>query len=354
MENSNVIRHIFPNARFLVVDDIATNLKVSEGLLAPYEAALDTCLTGHEAIELVKRNNYDIIFMDHMMPEMDGIEATICIRQWEKESGRGKSIPIIALTANVFSDVREMFVENGFNDFLAKPIDVSKLDDILNRWIPKELRAGVKEYKPNGSVLNISGLDVDKGIKMTGGTEEGYRAVLSAYQKDAYDRLRLLKEALDKNKIPDFVIHVHAMKSASASIGADELSAAALKLETAGRAGDTVYIQENFLKFTERLEKMVENINAALDNDRNGNAAASGEDKKSGSFTELISLLRKLEAAIKQQNISEIDSLIDELSKKPLDAKTRVMLEKISDEVLMTEFEKAIKVFDELFQYHGE
>jgi signal transduction histidine kinase/CheY-like chemotaxis protein len=266
LENTSVIRHVFPKAKFLVVDDIQTNLKVTEGLLAPYEAVVDTCLTGHDAIELVKRNDYDIVFMDHMMPEMDGVEATIRIRKWEEENRREKNIPIIALTANVFSDVREMFVESGFNDFLAKPIDVSKLDDILNRWVPRDLRAGSREYKADISFYNISGLDTAKGIQMTGGTEEGYRAVLSAYHKDAYERLRLLKEALAENNIKDFIIHVHAMKSASASVGADEISAEAAKLEAAGKAGDSVYIQENFLKFAGRLEKMAENISAALDN----------------------------------------------------------------------------------------
>jgi CheY-like chemotaxis protein len=161
------IRFTFPSARLLVVDDIATNLKVAEGLLAPYHAAVDTSLSGAKAIELVKqaaseKRMYDIVFMDHMMPEMDGIETTAAIRAWEKEMSvefsqetpkqlleRPKGVPIIALTANAVMGMREMFIENGFNDFLAKPIDVSKLDEILDRWIPKEKReSGTGEKKP--------------------------------------------------------------------------------------------------------------------------------------------------------------------------------------------------------------
>jgi CheY-like chemotaxis protein len=134
----SAIRHTFPAARLLVVDDIATNLKVAEGLLAPYHATVDTCLTGAQAIELVKRENYDIVFMDHMMPEMDGIEATTAIR--ELEGDRFKTMPVIALTANAVSGMKEMFIEKGFSDFLAKPIDISKMDEILGRWIPKEKR----------------------------------------------------------------------------------------------------------------------------------------------------------------------------------------------------------------------
>jgi CheY-like chemotaxis protein len=128
-----------PTARFLIVDDILTNLKVAEGLLALYQATVETCQSGIEAIELVKKNNYDIVFMDHLMPGMDGIEATTVIRYWEKEQlpvGR-EQVPIIALTANAVSGMREVYLEEGFNDYLSKPIDVSELDKILTRWIPK-------------------------------------------------------------------------------------------------------------------------------------------------------------------------------------------------------------------------
>jgi putative two-component system response regulator len=170
-------RLTFPGARLLVVDDIATNLKVAEGLLAPYKATVDTCLSGAQAVELVKqavsqKREYDIVFMDHMMPEMDGIEATAIIRAFEKEqalkeksvefpsdqrsaetpkqlSERPKGVPIIALTANAVVGMREMFLENGFNDFLDKPIDISKLDETLDLWIPKEKRAS--------SVLSFTG-----------------------------------------------------------------------------------------------------------------------------------------------------------------------------------------------------
>jgi CheY-like chemotaxis protein len=126
-----------------VVDDFATNLKVAEGLLLPYHATVDICLSGAEAIGLVKRRNYDLVFMDHMMTVMDGIEATAAIRAWENENQTEQvppkqRIPIIALTANAVSGVREMFLQNGFDDFIAKPIDISKLDEILSRWLPKE------------------------------------------------------------------------------------------------------------------------------------------------------------------------------------------------------------------------
>ena len=144
--NYNSARFTTPHARMLIVDDISTNLKVAKGLLAQYRAQVDTCLSGEAAIELVKQNDYDLILMDHMMPEMDGIEATEAIRAWEKEKANQEQtdlpargpIPIVALTANAISGMREMFLDKGFNDFLGKPIDISELDEVLARWIPKE------------------------------------------------------------------------------------------------------------------------------------------------------------------------------------------------------------------------
>jgi signal transduction histidine kinase/ActR/RegA family two-component response regulator len=130
------VKFTAPTARVLAVDDSKTNLAVLKGLLSPFRVTVDSCLSGEEAVESVKRNPYDLIFMDHMMPGMDGVEAVKAIRAWESELGDGVSVSVIALTANAVSGMREMFLENGFNDFLSKPIETAKLDDILEEWIP--------------------------------------------------------------------------------------------------------------------------------------------------------------------------------------------------------------------------
>ena len=146
---AGLIRFTLPGVKVLAVDDTVLNLKVTEGLLAPYLVTVDSCQSGREAIEMEKKNYYDIVFMDHMMPDMDGVEATAAIRM------RNKDIPIIALTANAVSGMREMFLENGFSDFLAKPIDVANLDEILSRWIPAEKRA-VNQNNPEQTAGNIT------------------------------------------------------------------------------------------------------------------------------------------------------------------------------------------------------
>jgi CheY-like chemotaxis protein/nitrogen-specific signal transduction histidine kinase len=299
--DSGAIRFTFPGARLLVVDDIATNLKVAEGLLSPYLATVDTSSNGMQAIEMVKQaisemRDYDIVLMDHLMPEMDGIETTAAIRAWEKvqiASGvTQQQVPIIALTANAVVGMREMYIEKGFNDFLSKPIDISKLDEMLNRWIPKEKREqgmgngerGIGsevrgqselpirsdgERQPHSLILDIPGVDIQKGIAMTGGKEERYRSLLALFCKDMKERLLLLQKAqgsnlLQADAVTALVTQFHALKGASASLGAGRVSAEAAALEAAGKAGDVEFLGKQLPLFVELLTELVKNIQNAL------------------------------------------------------------------------------------------
>jgi signal transduction histidine kinase/CheY-like chemotaxis protein len=351
---SGIIRYTFPDARLLVVDDIPTNLKVAEGLLTPYRVIVDTCLSGPEAIDLAKYINYDIIFMDHMMPVMDGIEATSYIRKWEKEQTSHnvnfKEVPIVALTANAVSGAHEMFLENGFNDFLAKPIDVSKLDEILNHWISKEKRIRgtvIKETRKNSTQFpDIYGIDIQVGINLTGGTEEGYFTVLSTYYKDAQERLNLLEEELEKETLSALVTNIHALKSASAAIGAEEISVEAARLELAGKDEDIEFIRKNIPRFKDRLTKLIERIIIALE-------LYTKKQKKKVIPLDGISsfhvLLRELEDALNSQKTENIDNALNKIYQEPLDNVTKGVLDKVSDDVLMAEFDSAIKKITEYF-----
>ncbi|MDR2617903.1 MAG: response regulator [Treponema sp.] len=129
------VRFTAPDARILIVDDIEINLDVAEGILDPYQMSIDRATGGLEAVQLVRENQYDLVFMDHMMPGMDGIEATAAIRSWEKSQNKSE-MPIVALTANAISGMKEMFLEQGFNDYVSKPIEIAKLDEIMSQWIP--------------------------------------------------------------------------------------------------------------------------------------------------------------------------------------------------------------------------
>jgi CheY-like chemotaxis protein len=125
-----------PDANVLVVDDVEINLEVAKGMLEPYKLHVDFAFDGAEAVDIVRNGetHYDLIFMDQMMPKMDGIEAVKVIRE-DIGSEYARTVPIVALTANAMSGTREMFVENGFQDFLAKPIDPKAMHDIITKWI---------------------------------------------------------------------------------------------------------------------------------------------------------------------------------------------------------------------------
>jgi signal transduction histidine kinase/HPt (histidine-containing phosphotransfer) domain-containing protein/DNA-binding NarL/FixJ family response regulator len=351
---SGIIQYAFPTTRLLVVDDIPTNLKVAEGLLAPYLAKVDTSLSGLQAIELVKRSEYDIVFMDHMMPEMDGIEATAAIRAWEKEQQEKnadlrKQVPIIALTANAIVGMREMFIENGFNDFLTKPIDVSKLDETLERWIPKEKREKAERKreeltdKEQGQIPVIPNVDVQRGISMTGGSLSAYKQILSMFCKDAQERLPILQKTPEKEALPTFITQVHALKSASASLGAKKLSTAAAELETAGKNGNMDTICEKLPAFAENISALIQNIHAVLEQD-----IAPQDSDKEIDITAHIPALSELSEALQSQKIPKIKRILNTLGQQTQDSKLKEILEQISDQVFMTEFDSALKIVEKL------
>jgi signal transduction histidine kinase/CheY-like chemotaxis protein/HPt (histidine-containing phosphotransfer) domain-containing protein len=275
------IRFIIPHARLLVVDDIAINLKVAEGLLAPYHAIVDTCLSGAEAIEMVKHRHYDLVFMDHIMPEMDGIEATAVIRKWEQEQlKKNKSVefpqetpilsepftvPIVALTANAVVGMKEMFIEKGFNDFLSKPIDISELDEILGRWIPEDKKTDNVPPSPlpaASRLLTIPGIDVRRGIALVGGKEAMYRKLLSLFCTDAKQRMALLKDSAED--ITAIANQSHALKGVTANLGAAEISAEAAQLEAECKAGNRDYLKSSLDDFIKHLAELVSNIERNL------------------------------------------------------------------------------------------
>jgi signal transduction histidine kinase/CheY-like chemotaxis protein/HPt (histidine-containing phosphotransfer) domain-containing protein len=368
----NAVQFTLPRARILVVDDINTNLKVAEGLLAPYRATVETCMGGLEAIELVKHKaseklDYDLIFMDHMMPDVDGIEATAGIREWEeslREQGIARNaVPIIALTANALSGMKEMFLEKGFNDFLAKPIDVSMLDEILAQWIPNEKKvqgsdpkpagaAGKQLHNPNNktpgstpnSLFSIPGVDTGKGMSMTGETEEFYRNVLALFLRDALERQPRLQTVPETDALRAFITQVHSLKSASKSIGADEFSAAAAALEAAGKSRNMTFIKDNLPGFTKSLAELIENIRAVIE------PAQQVQPAQSAVSTPDPQLLNDLERALKSRNAAKIDRILNELKQKRFDPKTGEILEKISNDVLIAEYGNALKSIEEILR----
>ncbi|MDR2552659.1 MAG: response regulator [Treponema sp.] len=356
-----------PGARILIVDDLPVNLTVAEGLMDPYGMRIDTCLSGAGAIEKAKANTYDLVFMDHMMPGMDGIEAAAGIRSLGREYG---DLPIIALTANAVSGMKEMFLSKGFNDFLSKPIEISRLDGILRKWVPRSKqenppadteaaaaaapkRAGRGEDRAadplpgvGGVLASIPGIDTAQGLALTGGSAAAYRKVLAIFTKDAEDRLPLLGSAPPPEGLKSFVTQVHALKSAAASIGAAGISAQAAKLEEAGAAADLGFIGEHLPDFAGDLAVLLEGIRAALKTESSGaEIPVSGMSVSSGADAEKMEQSwRELAGALKTGRAETIDRLLEELSRQNLGTAERKILEAVSDAVLVADFTAALEI----------
>jgi CheY-like chemotaxis protein len=337
------VRFIAPGARILVVDDIATNLQVVSGLLSPYRVKIDTCMSGAEAVKLVKEHEFDMVLMDHMMPAgMDGIEATKLIREFCGE--RFAKLPIIALTANAISGMREKFFENGFDDYLAKPIEISKLNAVMEKWIPEEKR--IKSMLPEAKMdpppasIEIEGVDAERGIAATGGTEEGYLKVLRLYRQDVTERLIILREVgkivedslFDDSSLSLFITQTHALKSASASIGASEISRDAAALETAGINRDMGAIKSALGAFCDGLSSLAERIGEAIEA-KEGDGGRSADSR--------CDILRRLKNALVSEDIRTADGILDDLSNEPPDALIGESLSRISDWVLVSDFKMA-------------
>jgi signal transduction histidine kinase/CheY-like chemotaxis protein/HPt (histidine-containing phosphotransfer) domain-containing protein len=351
-------RFTAPSARVLVVDDIRTNLKVAEGLLAPYNMRIDTCLSGAGAIRLVRENQYDLVLMDHMMPEMDGIEATRVIRYLPGDYF--KKLPIVVLTANAIAGMRDKFLEAGFNDYISKPIEIIKLEEIVSRWIPRDKKikeqggaeyraaAGTSAENTGGALPPIPGVDSAKGITMTGGTELGYRKVLSQFAKDLEERLPIFAASPDTADLALFATHAHALKSAAGTIGAGELSGDAARLEAAGKIGDLRTIRELLPRFYTRLSAVAQDIEAALAVREQETAPVKKKDEAAaGAF---ISKLEALKTALELKKVNEIDALLDEMDRMAEDGNIRDTLSRISDQVLMSDYGEALEAADSLLQ----
>jgi len=371
----NIDRPWMPYGKVLIVDDMPVNLQVAQGLLEPYGLQVDIVTSGLGAIDLVlSGKKYDLIFMDHMMPGMDGMETVTCIRDWEKDQfnklypdkpySDDNQIPIIALTANALVGNIELFLSNGFNGFVSKPIDIIQFDEVLKKWIYKkqseqtikqaaleknsiDKKNQEKEKMNDDVIFDIPGVNVKSGIAATGGTFAGYRRVLKILYKDTQERLLLFNDEAKNTQAvsAEFTTHIHALKSALATIGAGELSAVAASLEKAGRAGDRDYINENLSVFTQQLQSLVNNIKIAFDN----------EEKESKENYENISdyhsLFNGLVAMLKSKApASDINIIIDDLSQKSFEPDVIEALNNISSEILMAEYDNALQIIENMLR----
>ena len=284
---------IAPQAHVLIVDDNAMNLKVMSRLLLPYQLNVTLAGSGQEALEKLNAASFDCVFLDHMMPEMDGVETLHKIRQ--KPGLYYQSLPVIAFTANAIGGAREMFISEGFSDFIAKPIELSVLERILRRYLPSQMQIPVEDVTiptapaekaadeaasavqkdtktdekgtlPQAEVpaaadgsdpiqerddvskgrlhLARAGVDVEQALAYCG-DEAGFREIIAMFHAEGEKRQNNLTRCFGEQDWKNYVICVHALKGNAKGIGAGELSRMAEELEMAGKENRIAYILEH-------------------------------------------------------------------------------------------------------------
>jgi len=328
-KRGQIIRNMMPYGSVLVVDDMETNLYVAAGLLRPYGLQLESVTSGQEAIDLINAGkSYDVIFMDHMMPEMDGVETTVLLR----ESGYSK--PIIALTANAVSGQADFFLQNGFDEFISKPIDIRQLNSVLNRFIrdmyppeivnaaqtqeniqpidqePESIPVSVdsRTHEFNKSKLlstDILGLNIIKGLEQYGGDEKSYLAVLRSYASSVRSVLAEI-EVVTEGKLSEYKTKVHGIKGTSSSIFANEVSKLAADLEHAAAKNDFGFIKKHnkaFLKATGKLLGEIDKLLHVIDSEK----PKKLKDKPS------TKVLGELLAACKEFSIDKVDKAMEKI-----------------------------------------
>lgn len=224
-------KFIAPDAHVLAVDDNEMNLLVVKNLLKKSQIQVTCCMGGTECLEAVRQRHFDMVFLDHMMPGMDGIETVKALRKMQEQEGY--TMPVIALTANAIEGVREMYLKAGFDDYLSKPIEVNELEDMLLKYIPKDKCRSNEQY-----------LNPTLGRQYCDNDEELYREVLQMFCNMKEDKKKKLQAYLNTEDWKNYTIQIHALKSTSLSIGAKMLSEQAAELEKAGKQGQIEYINK--------------------------------------------------------------------------------------------------------------
>jgi signal transduction histidine kinase/DNA-binding response OmpR family regulator len=298
-----ITREHMPYGRVLIVDDVEMNLYIAKVLMKPYGLKIETVSSGFEAIKKIKAGNkYDIVFMDHMMPKMDGIEATERLREM------GYNHPIVALTANAVAGQAEMFLENGFDGFISKPIDIRQLNETLNKLI----RDKQSPIEIDPALLAIFAQDSKKALN-------AIEAIFNNLSKATDEDLRL------------FTVHTHAMKSSLANIGEKKLSEHAFLLEKAGRKRDKNVIQAETSYFIDKLMSIIKNIEATAEH------KTAMQDENPEYLHEQLTIIK---AASDNYDYKTVDSRLEILKNMAWTKETKEFLDSLSEHLLQSNFEE--------------
>lgn len=322
-----------PEAEILVVDDNSTNLLVAKRLISLYGARIDTAESGIQALKMVQKKDYDIVFMDHMMPELDGIETAQAIRSLGGKYGK---LTIVALTANVVSGAAELFRESGMDDFLGKPIEMSELNRVLSRYIPaekqlqkedeNETKARLVDNSFISQLKEIEGLDIPAALAQCNNDEQLLSDILRSAATTP--TVKNLCEAFEKQDLRSYTIYVHGIKGALRNVGMKELGDLAYELELAGKRDDRDYILRQHEPFMDKFRLFSDTAMRITEN-------AKRTPSENGELSELRDYIQDLISAAEDMDYSNAKRITDILSSKTygekLDGKIKSLCRMVDD-----------------------
>lgn len=326
---------IAPDAEILVVDDNVPNLMVAEGILAPLQMKIDKASGGKQALEMIERKHYDLIFMDHMMPELDGIETTRIIRRFHEEYD---NVPIIALTANVMEESQAMFLVEGMNDFVAKPIELKVIVSKLKQWLPPEKiqkMEGEGEKKEQrqehlkqiAEQIKIPKLDVTSAMRLAG-SEELFWQILREYARSIPKKTKLIQQHFEEKNWKNYTIEAHALKSFSKQAGAMELSELAAQMEQAGNDNDINFILAHHGEMLQRYQEYESILEQYLESPDKAVRLKDAYDKAM-----VQRLLSGMEEAIDNLDMDAMDDVVEKLDKIRIPREQEQYLARMKDAV---------------------
>ncbi|MBQ8166626.1 MAG: response regulator [Lachnospiraceae bacterium] len=305
--------------KVLVVDDNIINLKVERGILEKLNMSVDTAESGKECLELIKRTKYDAIFMDQMMPEMDGVETLNAIREAYTFN---RETPVVLVTANAIVGVKEKSMELGFDGYVSKPIIEDELIEVLLKILPTE-KLEIRTQDRDGfdgrgyDVKDLSmlsdlaklGIKTDEGMKYCGGIDF-YREILRISADNSQEKREKLESYLETGDFENYTILVHAVKSSLANIGAVELSCRAKELEQAGKEKRYAYIEGNGFEFNENYTRLMDELGKLLDIQNEEETIAGDKTISSARWEDI---LNKLAYYISELELDVAEELVDEM-----------------------------------------
>lgn len=348
------------NARVLVVDDNAVNLKVAAGIFSKYGIDIAVATCGEDGIRKMEDEEYDLVLMDMVMPDLSGDKVLRRIRS--KDGNYYKEVPFVALTAQNGANVREEMLKLGFQEYLAKPIKRRYLEKCLLDFLPEELidrvkvkDADGKQEESKGSAGNDQrpegGLNTDKGLLNIGFNQDAYAAILNTYYSEGVKYLELLPNLLEVGDIQLFTTDVHGIKSSSASIGAMEVSALFKELEFDGKAGNVEAINSKFNGYLEKFKDILEEVKgylSSIDKFIETESEENLDDKAEEELT--LDMLRNLKTELDKMNLKVTDELVPELSTKNFGVQINGQMKKLREAYELFDFHQVKAILNEMME----